>query len=243
MASTLAGLSTLLGGLAVFFVKPHDKGAISLGLGLAASAMLTVSIVDLFLGVAFMLGLFDASICVILGFLTFHMLSRAGPMFLKTMSENAPPGRRLWRLAVLNTITLTAHNFPEGCAVVVSTLQSEKLGLKMALALALHNIPEGLCIAVPAYASGEHSRTTALAMTLFSGMSEPLGALLSLLLLQPLLTPERVNYALSFVGGIMIYVSTTELIPEGLRQEQPLHFATGLIVGTFIMSVSLMMLS
>ncbi len=47
---------------------------------------------------------------------------------------------------MLTAITLTAHNFPEGMAVAISTMGSPKLGLKLAVAIALHNIPEGLAI-------------------------------------------------------------------------------------------------
>ena len=46
----------------------------------------------------------------------------------------------------------------------------------VAVAIALHNVPEGLAIAVPIYAA-TRSRSRALLMTLLSGLSEPLGAL------------------------------------------------------------------
>ncbi len=36
------------------------------------------------------------------------------------------------------------------------------------------------------------------------GLSEPLGALVSLLLLQPFFTLERLHYLLAFVGGVMV---------------------------------------
>ena len=51
--------------------------------------------------------------------------------------------RRLLRVGLLTAITLTAHNFPEGMAVAISTMSSVNLGLKLAVAIALHNIPEG----------------------------------------------------------------------------------------------------
>lgn len=63
------------------------------------------------------------------------------------------------------------------------------------------SLPEGLCISVPAYASGEHTKKTAILLTLFSGLSEPVGALLTLLIFQPMLTEDRIHFALSFVGG------------------------------------------
>lgn len=51
--------------------------------------------------------------------------------------------RRRWRLAIMMMVTLTLHNFPEGVAVAVSSMQSWNLGGVVAIAIAIHNIPEG----------------------------------------------------------------------------------------------------
>ena len=48
-----------------------------------------------------------------------------------------------WRLAVVLMASLTAHNFPEGFAVAISALQSDRLGLVVMFAIAMHNVPEG----------------------------------------------------------------------------------------------------
>lgn len=56
--SLFAGMSTGLGGLLVIFFRSHilDLGVIALMLGIAASAMITVSIMDLFFEIAEQIG-------------------------------------------------------------------------------------------------------------------------------------------------------------------------------------------
>merc|ERR1719487_563950 len=83
------------------------------------------------------------------------------------------------RLAAVLMLSLTAHNFPEGFAVAVSSLESQSLGFVVMLAIAMHNIPEGIAIAVPVLASTK-SRKQALWMSFLSGMAEPVGAVVAL---------------------------------------------------------------
>ena len=46
--STLAGLSTVLGGFVTFFIKENSLKFLSFGLGLSAGVMLFISLVELY---------------------------------------------------------------------------------------------------------------------------------------------------------------------------------------------------
>ena len=46
--STIAGLSTVIGGFVTFFIKGNSLKFLSFGLGLSAGVMLFVSLVDLY---------------------------------------------------------------------------------------------------------------------------------------------------------------------------------------------------
>ena len=60
-------------------------------------------------------------------------------------------------------------------------------------------------------------------MTAASGLSEPVGALAAYLLMRALRAGGAVsletllNTSLCAVGGVMLYISVTELLPEALR--------------------------
>merc|ERR1719330_1757756 len=120
---------------------------------------------------------------------------------------------RQWRLAVLLTLALTAHNFPEGLAVAVSSMQSGRLGFVVMAAIAVHNIPEGIAIAMPVLdATG--SRLRAMQMATLSGLAEPLGAVVAVTLLPESAVQGRgMDALLCVIGGIMSAVALTELLP------------------------------
>lgn len=159
----------------------------------------------------------------------------------KTMSNRDQPlGQqdKNWRLAVLLTVALTAHNFPEGLAVAVSSLSSDHLGLVVMAAIAMHNIPEGIAIAMPVLqATG--SRWRAMQMATLSGLAEPLGAFVAVTALPTNAVQGRCMAALlCCIGGIMTSVALTELIPEALKEREPVHVTGGLLAGFVIMMLT-----
>jgi zinc transporter, ZIP family len=92
--------------------------------------------------------------------------------------------RRAWRVAMLLFLSLTVHNFPEGLAVAASSLQSARLGWTTTVAIALHNIPEGIAIAIPCLAARPDAPWLAFGLASASGLAEPLGAAVALLVLR-----------------------------------------------------------
>jgi len=147
-------------------------------------------------------------------------------------------GRRM-RLAMVMMLSLTAHNFPEGMAVAISALDDSRLGFIVMFAIAVHNIPEGIAISVPVLsATGSHRK--ALYMTLLSGMAEPLGAAVALVLTHSSGAPSEraMNNLLCAVGGVMSAVSLKELLPESWHLRRPSASAAGFVAGSLIMLVT-----
>ncbi len=115
-------------------------------------------------------------------------------------------------------IAVTAHNLPEGIAVgaAFAGVLSGNADITFAAALSLsigigiQNLPEGAIISMPLYASGV-KRTKAFSVGALSGIVEPIGALLAILLSRYLAV---LPFLLSFAAGTMFYVVVEELIPE-----------------------------
>jgi len=251
--SLLAGLSTGIGGLLCLLLR--GNGALELPLtafmlATAAAAMMTVSIVDLFVHIAEEIGLKHTLCMSAAGVLAVILAKKVGSALLSCPpatndkkkadeSERTQSELRLLRVGLLSAVTLTAHNLPEGMAVAISTMGSVKLGLKLSVAIALHNIPEGLAIACPLIMSKRYSPGAAIGVAFASGLSEPLGALLTLLVLQNIITQERIDYALAFVGGVMMAVALLELLPEAQRLKRPDMVVSGFLSGVVIMGTSL----
>merc|ERR1711957_255793 len=85
--------------------------------------------------------------------------------------------QRLQSMGLKTALAIGLHNFPEGLATFVATLNEPRVGAVLAIAIGIHNIPEGLCVALPIYyATGD--RKKAFLWGVLSGVSEPVAALL-----------------------------------------------------------------
>lgn len=158
LMTTLAGLSTGLGGLLVLWRRP-DEGAVSLSLGFAGGVMLAVSLADLVpaglayyeaaFGSAFAAGYAAASL-LLCGMAAAGLLGRCLPdesAGLALLLGGAGAG-------ALNAAD-TAKNKEEAPAAELRLrTQALHCGLAVGLALLLHNLPEGI-------------------LTLFSGVADP----------------------------------------------------------------------
>lgn len=73
------------------------------------------------------------------------------------------------------------------------------------------------------------------------GLSEPLGALIALVLVEPFISEEPLHYILAFVGGIMLSVCAIELWPEAKKCKEDTRLAQGIFCGVLIMAITLAM--
>ena len=116
-------------------------------------------------------------------------------------------------------LAVTIHHLPEGMAigVVLAGAGQANVGISAASALvvslgiAIQNVPEGAVVSIPMRAAGK-SRMKSFLMGCLSGIAQPLGAVL-VLLLAALFVP-MLPYMLAFAAGAMLYVVVEELIPE-----------------------------
>ncbi len=153
--------------------------------------------------------------------------------------EGCPSG--LGKSAML-TLAVTLHNLPEGMAVGVvfaAAMQGEgSLSLASAFALsagiAMQNLPEGAVISMPLAGRGA-SRGRAFLLGFGSGVVEPAGALLTILL-TGLITPV-LPYILAFAAGAMLYVVIEELIPESQSGEHSNIGTVGAAAGFALMMI------
>jgi ZIP family zinc transporter len=137
--------------------------------------------------------------------------------------------RRIW----LFVIAIALHNFPEGMAVGVGYGAGD-IGRANALAIGigLQNLPEGLAVAVALIGQG-YPRWQAFVVALITGLVEPIGGLLgvtAVTVAQPLLP-----WGLAFAAGAMIFVISSEIIPETHRKGAKIESTFGLMIGFVVM--------
>lgn len=233
--STLAGLSTLIGAIPIFF-KIKEKNLnkfISFCLSFSIAIMISISILDLiptsFFEIVNFYGIGKTLIILLIAFIISYIIIT----YLSSLVEKESKGIDLYKLGILNMIVLILHNLPEGIATFLSSYHSIDLGLRLSIAIMLHNIPEGISIAVPIYyATG--SRRKAIKSTLISGLSEPLGAILAFVFLKKFVSELMISIVLIVVAGLMITLSIQEMLPRALKYKENKWIYLGLITGTIL---------
>ncbi|HEX8125645.1 MAG TPA: ZIP family metal transporter [Allosphingosinicella sp.] len=134
--------------------------------------------------------------------------------------------RRIW----LFVAAITLHNFPEGLAVGVSFGTGDfKAGYATALGIGLQNIPEGLTVAAALMTIG-YGRGRAILAALASGLVEPVGGFIGVATVAAV--ASLLPWALGFAAGAMIFVVSSEIIPDTHREGGGAGIATAaLMVG------------
>lgn len=159
------------------------------------------------------------------------------------VNSDKPEGKksRLGKSTML-VLAVTLHNLPEGMAVGVVFAGATAAGASMSLAgafalsvgIALQNFPEGAIISMPLLGTGV-SKRRAFAYGALSGVVEPIGAILTILLTRWIV--PVLPYILAFAAGAMIYVVVEELIPESQSGEHTNIGTVGAAIGFVLMMI------
>ena len=147
--------------------------------------------------------------------------------------------KKLERMGLVTALAIGIHNFPEGLATFVATLDDPVVGAALAVAIAIHNIPEGICVAMPIYfATG--SRHKAFFWAFISGASEIVAAALGWIVLSNV--ASQLVYAVLFglVAGMMVNICAYQLIPTAHKYDPSDSVVShSMLAGMVIMAISL----
>lgn len=243
LLTLFAGLSTLLGSFVAYFIKKPEYNLLSVLMGFSAGVMIFISFVELLRNAINDIGFSLANFGFFGGIALIYLIDKYLPhAHMDTRADSfhrSEDAERLGEVGVLTAIGLFIHNFPEGIAVFTVSVDSVSLGVPIALAIAIHNIPEGIAVSVPIYfATGEEKK--AFLYSAFSGLAEPLGAIIGLLFLLPFLNKVILNLTLSIVAGIMVFISFDELLPISKEYGNEHFSSIGLFFGMLVMMFSLL---
>ena len=218
-------LGTMLGASFVFFLKGTMHRFLQRSLtGFAAGVMVAASVWSLILPAISQsealgkLAFLPALIGVWGGFGFLLVLDKLIPHLHLNSTSPEGASSTLGKSAMM-VLAVTLHNLPEGMAVGVVAAGfisgnegiSAAATLALSLGIAIQNLPEGAIISMP-LKSGGMRRRRAFGYGVLSGIVEPIGAILTILLASYVV--PVLPYLLSFSAGAMLYVVVEELIPE-----------------------------
>ena len=241
-------LGTVLGSAMVFFMKDKINPKLQKILsGFASGVMIAASIWSLIIPSINMaeeqgdISWLPASIGFLVGVAFLLILDSIIPHL--HIDTKKPEGiKSKLKNATMMVLAVTLHNIPEGMTVgvVYAGLLAQNTNITLAGALALsigmaiQNFPEGAIISMPLKSEGM-SKTKSFLYGTLSGIVEPLGAIITILLTS-VVTPI-LPYLLAFAAGAMIYVVVDELIPETETGEHSNIGTIGVAIGFVIMMI------
>ena len=240
-------LGTTLGSAMVFLMKNKMNSKVEkLLLGFASGVMLAASIWSLIIPSIDMaseqgkVAWIPAAVGFILGIAFLLVLDSVIPHL---HLNNKPEGiKAKLKKTTMMVFAVTLHNIPEGMAVGV-TFAGALIGntgitmagaFALAIGIAIQNFPEGAIISMPLKSEGM-SKSKAFLYGTLSGIVEPIGAIITILLTSTVV--PILPYLLSFAAGAMIYVVVEELIPESQYGEHSNIGTIGVALGFVIMMI------
>jgi len=251
-----AGLSTGIGSAIAFFAKQTNTKFLSVSLGFSAGVMIYVSFVEIIRKANFVLveslgdksGWWVTVASFFGGILIIGIIDKLIPSIenpheirgVEDMQKKPSKDQKLMRMGLFTALAIAIHNFPEGLATFTAALSDPNLGIAIAVAIAIHNIPEGIAVSVPVfYATG--NRKKAFFLSFFSGLAEPVGALLGYLILMPFMSELVFGILFAAVAGIMVFISLDELLPTAQKYGEHHLSIYGLVAGMGVMAISLLL--
>ena len=241
-------LGTTLGAAMVFLMKNKINNKIEkLLLGFASGVMIAASIWSLLIPAIEMsesqgkIAWVPATIGFLLG-ITFLLVLDSVIPHLHLKSDKPEGIKSKLKKTTMMVFAVTLHNIPEGMAVGVTFAGAltQNAGITMAgafalaIGIAIQNFPEGAIISMPLKSEGV-TKPKAFLYGMLSGIVEPIGAILTILLTN-IIVP-MLPYLLSFAAGAMIYVVVEELIPESQAGEHSNIGTVGVAIGFVIMMI------
>lgn len=235
----IAGFSTMLGLIPIYFKFKNINKFISASLSFASGVMLTLSITDLLPeGLTLLKTNFNDVLAVILLFI-FLIVGIIISMLIDYLLPKVELyDKRLYKVGLVSMIAIIMHNIPEGILTFVVGTTNKTLALSITIAIALHNIPEGISIAVPIYYSTK-SKLKAFLYTLISALSEPIGALIAFLFLRKFNTTILLGILFASIAGIMMQISLCELLPTSIKYNYKKITFISFIIGIILTLINL----
>ena len=241
-------LGTTLGAAMVFLMKKEmNKKVEKILLGFASGVMIAASVWSLLIPSIEMaetqgkVAWIPAAIGFLLGIVFLLVLDSVVP-HMHLESEKTEGIKSKLKKTTMMVFAVTLHNIPEGMAVGVTFAGAlaQNAGITMAgafalaIGIAIQNFPEGAIISMPLKSEGV-SKPKAFLYGTLSGIVEPIGAIITILLTNAVV--PILPYLLSFAAGAMVYVVVEELIPESQAGEHSNIGTIGVAIGFTIMMI------
>ncbi len=235
-----AGIATGLGAIPILFTTNISRKMMDMLLGFAAGIMLAATSFSLILpsiksGGGDLKAVLITSAGILVGGIFLDFMDKHSPHvhLLDKRSEGGDTAslKKIW----LFIIAITLHNFPEGLATGVGFGSGDiNNGVTIAMGIGIQNLPEGLAVAL-ALRRENYSKRFALLVAAMTGLIEPVGAVLGILLVNTFTV--LIGFILALAAGAMLFVISDEIIPETHSGGYERQATYGVMIGFVVMLI------
>lgn len=213
LLSLLTFVSTFLGGL--FGLRHQDK--LHLILGFTAGVLLGVVSFDIFPEIIQLVKDLRVDpvfpmIALVAGFLIFHILEKV--LLIHHEQEESYGQHKHPSVGVLSALALSGHSFLDGVGIGLGFQVSIAMGILVTIAVIAHDFSDGLNT-VSLVLVHKNSQNRALKLLFLDALAPVLGAAATKLFV----LPENILLLyLGFFSGFLLYIGTSEILPEAHSQ-------------------------
>lgn len=254
--STVLGIALIFiattgGSALVYLIKGKLPDKVFKGImGFASGVMMSAAIFSLLIPAlnlsldkyeGFKFPYFPAIIGLILGMIFLMVIDSLVPHLHPDLEKEGPKANL--KQSTMLFLGISLHNIPEGLSVGLAFgvgLASGNYALitsaaMLSVGIALQNFPEGAAVSL-SYRQAGYSKTKSFLFGMFSGLVEPIFAVLGILLAT--LFTSIMPWLLAFAAGAMIYIIIEELMPSSVDKENHSHVGVvSFFVGFVVMLI------
>lgn len=215
-------IGTMIGALIGVSIKNLSKNFLGLIFSLTAGLMLIISVFEL---IPEAIEVNNMKI-----FLVFFSIGILITLIINYITSYYTKDNNI-KIALLISLGIMLHNFPEGLIMGVGFMAGGNLGIKMSILIAIHDIPEGISVVAPLKYS-KVKGTRIMLYAFLTALPALIGALIGILIGG--ISNLALGGSLSIASGIMLYVTLFEMIPKSREMCGIKTCTLGIIIGALM---------
>ena len=228
----LTFFSTLIGGL----VGLRFKDKLHLILGFTAGVLISVVAFDILpelfeLVTKTGIDIMYPMIALVSGFLLFHIAEKV--LLIHHVHEDQYGDHKHPTVGIFSALALSGHSFLDGVGIGLGFQVSPGVGIAVALAVLAHDFSDGLNT-VSLMLSHKNSEKSALKFLYIDALAPVLGGLSTLFFT---LSPNVLVIYLGFFAGFLLYIGSSDILPEAHSQHSSMKTIFMTILGATFMYV------
>jgi zinc transporter ZupT len=226
LISIAAFFSTFLGG--VFALKLKHK--LHLIMGFTAGVLLAVVAFDILPEIISQVNEFGFDpmgpmIALVVGFLIFHIFEKV--LMIHHAHEEDYAAHKHPHVGVMSAVALAGHSFMDGVGIGLGFQINPTVGFLVALAVISHDFTDGMNTITLMLSSNNTSKKSKIFL-LVDSLAPVAGALSTLFFSVP---PYFLVLYLGFFAGFLLYISTSDILPEAHSKNSSLRLVGLTVLG------------